>query len=292
MYPARATPFRTLITLGRVASLPTVWSNCLAGWWLGGGGNLWKLPLLLLGVSALYTAGAFLNDAFDADFDRQRRTERPVPAGKIPSASVWKIGFGLLATGVLLLLFCGLAAGFASVFLVLTILIYNFSHKFFTAAPWLMGACRFWIYVIAGATGSNGLNSEVIFCGAALAAYAAGADYLARRKVRRNTTAFGPPLLLLAAPVVMALMLNTDDFRRDALLISTVLCLWLARCLRTVFFGGEISPRWIAANLLAGIALVDWLAVAPVFLPHWQSALLFLALFGLTKWFQKFIPTT
>ena len=72
---------RALLVLSRVSHLPTVWSNCLAGWWLGGGGNFAKLPLLFLGVSALYTGGMFLNDAFDADFDRQRRNNvqyRPV----------------------------------------------------------------------------------------------------------------------------------------------------------------------------------------------------------------------
>src|SRR5260221_167869 len=42
---------RTLLILGRVSNLPTVWSNCLAGWWLGGGGNFWKLPLLFFGIS-------------------------------------------------------------------------------------------------------------------------------------------------------------------------------------------------------------------------------------------------
>jgi 4-hydroxybenzoate polyprenyltransferase len=291
MRPANNKSFRTFIALGRVAGLPTVWSNCLAGWWLGGGGNYWKLPLLLLGVSVLYTAGAFLNDAFDADFDRQRRTERPIPAGKIPAALVWKYGFILLAIGVVLLLFCGWAAAFASMFLALTILIYNFAHKFFNAAPWLMGACRFWIYVIAGAAGAGGLNGEVIFCGTALAAYAAGTDYIARRKAQRGAARLWP-LLLLAVPVVMSLLLNTGDYLKSALLISAVLGLWLARCLRTAFVGSGMNPRWIAANLLAGIAFVDWLAVAPVMRPQWQSAVIFLALFGLTKWLQKIVPAT
>ncbi len=52
-----APQLRTLLILGRVSNLPTVWSNCLAGWWLGGGGNFWKLPFLFLGVSLLDTGG-------------------------------------------------------------------------------------------------------------------------------------------------------------------------------------------------------------------------------------------
>ena len=47
------TELRTLLILGRVSNLPTVWLNCLAGWRLGGGGNYWKLPFLLLGLSLL-----------------------------------------------------------------------------------------------------------------------------------------------------------------------------------------------------------------------------------------------
>ena len=76
-----ASRLRTLLILGRVSNLPTVWSNCLAGWWLAGAGSAGKLPLLLLGISAQYIGGMYLNDAFDADFDRQRRAARPIPSG-------------------------------------------------------------------------------------------------------------------------------------------------------------------------------------------------------------------
>ena len=95
-----APQLRTLLVLGRVSNLPTVWSNCLAGWWLGGGGNFGRLPFLFLGVSLLYTAGMFLNDAFDEGFDRQRRAERPIPSGKISAPRVWLLGFGQLALGI------------------------------------------------------------------------------------------------------------------------------------------------------------------------------------------------
>ena len=83
--PAR--PVRALVILGRVSNLPTVWSNCLAGWVLGGGGFTGDEPgrVLLLGAGAtlLYLGGMFLNDAWDAPFDRQHRPERPIPSGAI-----------------------------------------------------------------------------------------------------------------------------------------------------------------------------------------------------------------
>ena len=282
--------FRTLLVLGRVSNLPTVWSNCLAGWWLGGGGNYSKLPFLLLGVSFLYTGGMFLNDAFDAESDRQRRAERPIPTGKISAPLVWRFGFGQLALGILLLLFCGKPAFVAAIILAGFILLYNFTHKFLTASPWLMGACRFWVYVIAGATGADGLNGFPIFCGAALAFYIVGLSYVARRENSRGPVPLRP-LLLLAAPVILAMTMNVGEFRQAALWISIVLGLWIIRCLRTVFLGGEINVGWLVANLLAGIVFVDWLAVAPV-IAHATSAVVFLALFGLTKWLQKFVPAT
>jgi 4-hydroxybenzoate polyprenyltransferase len=282
--------WRTLLVLGRVSNLPTVWSNCLAGWWLGGAQNYSKLPFLLLGISLLYTGGMFLNDAFDADFDRQRRPERPIPSGKISTGLVWRFGFGQLALGILLLLFCGKVAALAAVFLALFILLYDFSHKFFTASPWLMGGCRFWVYVVAGATGWGGLNGWAIFCGLALAFYVVGLSYVARRESFRG--AVSPwPLLLLGAPVILAMTMNAGPFRHPAIWISILLGLWVALHVWPIFAGSATNIGWTVSNLLAGIVFVDWLAVVPQ-IPHLTGALAFLPLFGLTKWLQKFVPAT
>ena len=282
--------FRTLLVLGRVSNLPTVWSNCLAGWWLGGGGNYSKLPFLLLGVSLLYTGGMFLNDAFDEEFDRLRRPERPIPSGKMPATQVWRQGFGLLGTGILLLLICGWLAAVLAVVLAFFIVLYDFTHKFFTASPWLMGACRFWVYLVAAATGFDGLNGFPVFSGAALAVYVVGLSYVARRESTRNRIPVWP-LLLLTAPILLALAINTGPYRLPALWISLVLAIWVARYVSFVFLGGVTNAGWIVSNLLAGIVLVDWLAVAPELRP-WLSALVFVLLFGLTKWLQKFVPAT
>jgi len=177
---------RTLLILGRVSNLPTVWSNCLAGWWLSGGGNFWKLPLLFCGVSFLYTGGMFLNDAFDVEFDRQRRASRPIPSGKISAQTVWIFGWTWLALGILCLLFLGKFTGALAVVLAACIVIYDAAHKAVNASPWLMGLCRFWVYVIAGAVGANGLNGNSVWCGLALAFYVVGLSYVARRESFRG----------------------------------------------------------------------------------------------------------
>ncbi|MBN8245849.1 MAG: UbiA family prenyltransferase, partial [Verrucomicrobia bacterium] len=100
MASAASPSLRTLLILGRVSNLPTVWSNCLAGWWLGGGGGSpWALVRLCLGASLMYVAGMYLNDAFDAEFDRQYRRTRPIPSGAIAESLVWRLGWILLGAG-------------------------------------------------------------------------------------------------------------------------------------------------------------------------------------------------
>ncbi|HTR42603.1 MAG TPA: UbiA family prenyltransferase [Pseudomonadales bacterium] len=281
--------FRTLLVLGRVSNLPTVWSNCLAGWWLSGGGNYWKLPFLLLGASAIYTGGMFLNDAFDVDFDRQRRPSRPIPSGAITEEWVWIYGWTWLALGILLLILCGKAAGLLAVILAICVVIYDAAHKVITASPWLMGLCRFWVYVIAGTTGQYGLIGWPIWCGAALAFYIVGLSYVARRESFRGPVPFWP-LIFLAVPVGLALLMNPDHWRKSAIWMSVVLVVWIIRSVRLVFFGGEIVVARIVSGLLAGIVLVDMLAIAPQS-PFALDAILGL-LFAATFASQRFIPST
>jgi len=293
--------FRTLLILGRVSNLPTVWSNCLAGWWLScfSDGQFvpdrdyyWKLPLLLLGTSALYTGGMFLNDAFDVDFDRQRRSTRPIPSGAIAEEWVWVYGWTWIALGVLFLIFCGKWTGALAVVLAFCIVVYDAAHKVVTASPWLMGLCRFWVYVIAGTVGQGDYNGRPIWCGAALAFYIVGLSYVARRETRVPGSRGLPygPLIFLAGPILLAGMMNVNGARMPAIYLSVLLVCWIFRCVRTVFLGGEIAVVRIVSGLLAGIVFVDWLAIAPQ-CPIALGVIL-AVLFVATLLLQRFIPAT
>jgi UbiA prenyltransferase family len=279
--------FRALFVLGRVSNLPTVWSNCLAGWWLGGGGNPQKLPLLFLGIGLFYLGGMFLNDAFDADFDRQHRTQRPIPSGAISQQAVWYWGVVWFGLGVLSLIAVGKTTGMLALLLLLCILVYNATHKVITASPWLMGVCRFWVYVIAASASIGSVNGWVIWCGMVLAFYVAGLGYLARRENLRGPIS-NRPLALLATPVFFAMLMNAGMNRTSAIGLSLVLVLWIALCVRPVFQAVEASIARTVSGLFAGIIFVDWLAVAPI-CPRWLS-LAFLILFGVTLGLQRFIP--
>src|SRR5688572_28143471 len=102
---------RSLLVLGRVSNLPTIWSNCLAGWALAGGAPLTgdvremideplRFAILCLGASLLYVGGMYLNDAFDVEFDLQHRRERPIPSGAIGVRAVWTLGLVWLVAGL------------------------------------------------------------------------------------------------------------------------------------------------------------------------------------------------
>ena len=274
--------------LGRVSNLPTVWSNCLAGWWLGGHGNTDKLPYLFAGATFLYIGGMYLNDAFDAQFDRQYRKERPIPSRAISLKAVWVLGVGWLAFGACCLAWIGTLTGIMGLILAACIVLYDWLHKRIGFAPVLMGLCRFVLYLAAISSAVNGWSTESICCSVAIFAYIIGLSYVARRE-----SAPGPlrywPLLLLATPVVIALVFKGTTYRESALLLSTVFALWTIKSLRYTLWTEERNIGQTVSGLLAGIVLVDWLAAARA--PR-DFGILFVALFLAALLFQRFVPAT
>ena len=69
-----------------------------------------RLGRLCLAISLLYTAGMFLNDAFDREFDTRVRPDRPIPSGDVTAREAFAIGWVLLAAGCCSLLAPGNAA--------------------------------------------------------------------------------------------------------------------------------------------------------------------------------------
>jgi UbiA prenyltransferase family len=282
---------RTLLVLGRVSNLPTVWTNCLAGWWLGS--KSWDLetkplPLLLAGATLLYVSGMFLNDAFDAAFDAQFRRERPIPSGAISERAVMLGGLALMVAGVVCLSLLGWTTAVLAVMLAGCIILYNAIHKVLTVSPVLMAACRFLLYVVAASTGSDGVTGAAVWCGLALGAYIVGLSYVAGRESTRAAVRYWP-CIFLGAPILLALIMNTGDYLKDALLLATVLGLWIVRELRHTFWTGGRNIGRTVSGLLAAITVVDWLAVADVPKPF---AGVFIAMFLLALLLQRFVPAT
>ena len=149
-----------LLAIGRVANLPTVWSNTLAGfllaWTIDGqempfSAGLQLLPFLLIGVTSAYLFGTFLNDWKDVDFDNEHRPERAIPSGR------WSRGMiGWIAAGFALgALACFLSLGprqplvpILGAALLATIVIYTALHKRTPFAIVPMGLCRSLLYLL------------------------------------------------------------------------------------------------------------------------------------------------
>ena len=279
---------RTLLVLGRVSNLPTVWSNCLAGWLLAGGGDLGHFFLLCLGATFLYVGGMYLNDAFDAQFDQQHRQERPIPSGAMRAGVVWQWGFTWLLLGLLCFFIPGKPAAVFAILLSACVLLYDAVHKVFAISPVLMAGCRFFLILLAASMGEQGVNGWSVWAALMLAAYIVGLSYIARKESTQAALRYWPCLFLIA-PIVLALIVNGGEYRSRGFLLSAVLLVWMLRSLRHALWSPQRNIGRSVSGLLAGIVLVDLLAVGggtPL------QAVIFLALFGLALLFQRFIPAT
>jgi 4-hydroxybenzoate polyprenyltransferase len=279
---------RTLLVLGRTSNLPTVWSNCLAGWLLGGGGNPKRFLQLCLGATLLYTGGMYLNDACDVGFDARYRRERPIPSGAIRLGAVFWYSFAWLAVGWLILWPLGKSASQLSLILVACIVVYDLVHKWIPFSALLMAACRFLLYLVAASAAVDGVTGWTLWSALALAGYVIGLSCLAR--VESNLGALGYwPAYLLGLPILLAWFMNEGNVQKRALLLSALLAVWILKSLRYTFWQPDRSIGRTVSGLLAGIVFVDLLAVAP---DPYPVGLIFLLLFGLAILFQRFIPAT
>lgn len=278
---------RALLVLGRVSNLPTVWSNCLAAWLLNDGASWTNFPLLCAGATLLYTGGMFLNDAFDAEFDRRHRAERPIPSGQINALTVWLFGLAALALGWIALLPLGIQVALVSLLLVACILVYDAFHKRMPLAPALMAACRFLLYLAAGLATQKAITALTLWHAGALAAYIIGLSYLARGE-SAHSGATRWPLALVAAPLVVNGMLDPD--RPGSWIAIAGLAAWVAWCLRHFFRPAADGIARTVSGLLAGIVVVDWSAVAPPI--NSGAGIAFAGLFLLALALQRTVPAT
>lgn len=286
--PDKPALLRTLLVLGRISNLPTVWSNCLAGWLIGGSGEWRAFLQLALGASLLYVGGMFLNDACDESFDRQHRTERPIPSGSISGRTVWVLSYVALGAGALLLVFLGRALILPALGLLACIVFYDVVHKQTVYAPVLMAGCRFLLYVVAGAAALGGTSARLLWCAGALAAYIVGLSFIARKEAHQISVCRWS-VFLLPVPVLVANVLGGSELPLAGHLSGLALLIWIAWSVRQLvrnkagFIGQTVS------RLLAGIILVDMLAVPDA---SGAQLVVFALMFGGALLLQRTVPAT
>jgi hypothetical protein len=292
--------FRAWLELARISNLPTVWTNVAAGWLLMGGGWDVRLGWLLLAGSLLYTGGMVLNDAADVKFDREHRRERPIPSGRVGATLAWIVGLGLLAAGGFLAVQTGGAGALSVALLTTCILFYDFYHKPWSGAVWVMGACRTLLVLMAASAlanpaAENGGPAEVAVMSHALGlgAYIVGLTLVARAESAPGGVGWLARFfarLLLLAPVLLLLVSAIGQPFRWVPTFGLVLLflVWTEGCLRLIRRGGPAIGRAVGW-LLAGIPLVDALAVGQVSLP---IAAGFVVLAPLLRLWQRWIAAT
>ena len=280
----------TLLRLGRISNLPTVWTNVLAGSVIAGGAQFSNaIALIVLAMSAFYVGGMYLNDYFDRAIDARDRPGRPIDAGEIRAGSVLSIGFGLLALGVLLMMPFGPRAILCGLLLAGVIVLYDVWHKGNALSPLVMGSCRALVYIATGAAVAGSTSHATMAGAVALASHVAGITYAAKQESLDRVENLWP-LVLLAVPLLATLpVLFSGSMVITAfvlLLAADAFAIWLL-----AKRPAQGAVPLAVSGLIAAICLVDALAIAVA-----GGGLVIVAIcalgYPLTRLFQRSIPGT
>lgn len=298
--------FHTLLQLGRVSNLPTVWANTLCGALLSGQFVLdLRFPLLLLATSLSYMAGMFLNDAFDADHDRDTRPDRPIPSGSASRQAVFSSGFiALFVAGLISVLIAGdnrliVFTLFNS--LAIAIVLYDSHHKNNAFSPVIMGLCRALVILLAAAV-YHWPGPPLLWLAAGSAwLFVVGLTYTARqenRSLKAGLRYHWPLLTLLLATLslpIAGLVLPAVEWPAGfsgwsaSLLVAVLAALvWIAVHRFYRRHPGDIP--FAVTLLIAALSILDavWLSAAG----HGTGAMLAIFGFVLTLYFQRFFKGT
>jgi UbiA prenyltransferase family len=279
----------TLLRLGRVSNLPTVWTDVLAGALLSGGAwHSWRIAVVLLAMTLFYAGGMYLNDYFDRAIDTRERPERPIPAQEISPFMVAATGAGLLGGGIVLMAVLGVAALAAGLALAAVVIAYDLHHKGNAWSPLIMGLCRALVYVGAAAGTAGAITADLLFAALALLAFVAGISYAAwQERLDRPGNLW--PLALLAPPLLLGLPALVQGVVAVVIYVALVGAVAAALYLLARRPTANAVPRAVGL-LIAAISLVDaaFLAGIGAIVP----ALLAVAGFALTLALQRYITGT
>ncbi len=280
----------TLLRLGRISNIPTVWTNVLAGSIIAGGGlHSDHIVLVLAAMTAFYVGGMYLNDFFDRAIDARDRPGRPIDAGEIRAGTVSLIGFGLLAAGILLMLPFGLTALICGALLAGVVVLYDVWHKSNPLSPVIMGLCRALVYIGTGAAVSGSISQATMIGAIVLASHVAGITYAAKQESLDRVGNLWP-LVLLAVPLLVAVPLLFGGW----IVVVAFAMLLAADVLAIRLLVKRPVPGAVplaVSGLIAAICLVDALAIS---LAGGNVLIVAVCALGypLTRLFQKSIPGT
>ena len=264
---------------------------------------LLPLALMLLSMSCFYIGGMFLNDAFDAAIDAAERPERPIPSGQVGLSAVYVAGFGLLLLGVALTAWVASMVGHpvvpavvSAILLGAAIVAYNVHHKQNPFSPVIMGLCRVLVYTTTALVLGGSLALVLLLAALVLWLYLIGLTAIAKQENLAQVRNLWP-LLLLLSPVLLWLSLwgvtdaanLTGSLTGLLFLVAMLLTAWVGYALMLLRRRQQGGIPRAVVTMIAGISLVDALAIAAISLP---LTLLCLLAFIATLALQRFVSGT
>jgi hypothetical protein len=204
----RLLPYAQLL---RIPNVFTAFGDVLLGTLAAG--TLLTRPLgsaaLLLASGCLYCAGMVWNDYFDLAVDRKERPFRPLPSGKISTATACWLGVGLMVVGLAFAGVAGLGESWSSepliiaAALVAAIIAYDGWLKQTPVGPLSMGACRLLNILLATSLTEPSVLSagHRLHLALVIGLYIVGVTWFARNEAGRSSPAHlrGSAAVMLAA---------------------------------------------------------------------------------------------
>lgn len=309
---------RDLLSAGRVANLPTVWTNLLTGALIASfllidtyeAEYLGRFLTCLLAGSFLYLGGCFYNDFHDRKWDAEFKPDRAIPAGRVSASLLLGLTLGCLGIGVCVTCFLGVTAFLASFWILFFIWVYTKIHKKTALGVIPMGLCRVGLYLLGisvvrdipltspyilnylASLFKTGVLSEYLKPGAGLFFYIVGITLLARFEARPSL----PKGLRFLALSLFFIPLFTHPILRDSFgFILLAIGAYLFMFKNAVTPLGEKNIGGFVGRALAGICLVDFLLVFTYPTTIGNRLILgtgVLLCFILAKWLQKAAPAT
>lgn len=260
---------RDLLAAGRVANLPTVWTNVYCGAALTAasvGVSVWSLNLLVatLAGSLLYLAGCLYNDYYDRDWDAQHKPERAIPAGRLAPRLLLKLIIILAALGLALSSTLGATGILVASAICVFVYLYTIIHKRTALGIIPMGICRACLYLLGAATiGAFKIESlmalPVLIPALGLMAYIAGITLIARSEAQLNLPSWAKwiGLVLLVTPSLTHLQTQQFD-----LMVFPLLFFWIY--LSTAWDKLQQNIGAFVSKCLVGICIVDAIALLTI----------------------------
>jgi 4-hydroxybenzoate polyprenyltransferase len=249
------------IFLGFLLTHPTLTGDAAAAQ-----NRLLTLLLLCLASAGLYLSGMVFNDYFDRLMDAQERPERPIPSGQVSEQIAWKLGAGLMLTGVMAAAGVGLPSLCVAIALSVLILAYDSGLKKTPLGPIAMGGCRFG-NVMLGASDVASMPDlfapQPLLIAGGLGVYIAGVTLFAKQEasVSRRVPLLAAAAIINAGVLGLAALVNRqvlDDNRTRALAILAMILFTIDRRLVSAMTQPEPAQVQLAIKtLLLSLVVID-----------------------------------